>query len=82
MNLAKASDTLEILRQNLCDAGCDEAVIQMSMAYAKSGAWDRIVKLLHLQKSALLGQVRTGQKQIDCLDYLVYHLNKNQEELQ
>ena len=77
--MAEASDELGILRQNMGDAGCDEAVTQQGMEYAKGGEWDRLAELLSRQKGVLLRQVRAGQERIDCLDYLVYRINKRRE---
>lgn len=72
--MAAASDTMEILHQNLIDAGCNEDLTKTCMELAKANRWDRIPPLLSRQKAALLDALHDVQKQIDCLDYLVYSI--------
>ncbi len=74
--MAEASDTMGILHQNLIDAGCSEDLIRSCMELAKENQWERILSLLSKQRSNLLDSVHDGQKQIDCLDFLVYSINK------
>ena len=81
--MPEATDKRSILYQNLLDAGCDEKTIKSCMQYAEKGERDKLTALLSKQKNALLEYVHTGQKRIDCLDFLVYQINKinKQEEL-
>ena len=74
--MAEASDTMGILHQNLIDAGCSEDLIETCMELAKANRWNRILPLLREQRINLLDLVHDGQKQIDCLDFLVYNINK------
>ena len=74
--MAEASDIMGILHQNLIDAGCSEDLTQNCMALAEGNQWDRILSLLSKQRTALLDSVHDGQKQIDCLDFLVYSIQK------
>lgn len=74
--MAKASDTMGILHQNLIDAGCSEDLIETCMKLAEANHWNRILPLLSKQRINLLDSVHDGQKQIDCLDFLVYSINK------
>lgn len=74
--MAEATDTLEIIYQNLKDAGCDEQTTQKCMSFAKKGDIGGMLPILTKYRTALLGTVRTGQKQIDCLDYLIYKIQK------
>ncbi len=74
--MAEASDIMGILHQNLIDAGCSEDLTRSCMELAKVNQWDRILSLLSKQRSNLLDSVHDGQKQIDCLDFLVYRINK------
>ena len=76
--MAEVSDKRGILYQNLLDAGCDEKTIQSCMHYAENSEWSKITALLAKQKDSLLKNVHNGQKQIDCLDFLVYQINKKQ----
>lgn len=62
--------------QNLKDAGCDEGSI---MAFIEDIRAEKIsdgLKLLSLHRRSLLDHLHEDQKQIDCLDYLVYQLEK------
>ncbi len=74
--MAEASDIMGILHQNLIDAGCSEDLTRSCMELAKVNQWNRILSLLSKQRSNLLDSVHDGQKQIDCLDFLVYRINK------
>lgn len=80
--MSNASDTLGIFRQNLIDAGCDENTISKCVAFAEKGEWEKISSVLSEHRSKLLKNVHSGQKQIDCLDFLAYRINKehNKEE--
>lgn len=64
--MSEASDTMGILHQNLIDAGCSKDLIETCME----------LPLLSKQRINLLDSVHNGQKQIDCLDFLVYSINK------
>lgn len=74
--MSEASDTMGILHQNLIDAGCREDLIETCMELAAANMWNRILPLLGEQRINLLDAVHDGQKQIDCLDFLVYSINK------
>ena len=74
--MSEASDTMGILYQNLIDAGCREDLIKTCMELAKADRWKRILPLLSKHRTDLLDAVHDGQKQIDCLDFLVYSINK------
>lgn len=74
--MAKASDRMGILHQNLIDAGCNRDLVETCMELAKADQWNRILSLLAGQRINLLDSVHDGQKQIDCLDFLVYSINK------
>ena len=74
--MAEASDVYGILYQNLVDAGCSEKRIADCMDYAKKGNWKNLLPMLLQHKKYLLELVHTSEKQIDCLDFLIYRLNK------
>lgn len=73
MNGISAED--RILR-NLKDAGCGDDVIKKFFQLRQAGRTKEQAKLLYMQRAALLDRVHAGQKMIDCLDYLVYELKK------
>ena len=74
--MSEASDSMGILHQNLIDAGCSKDLIETCMELAKANKWKRLLPLLAKQRINLLESVHDGQKQIDCLDFLVYSINK------
>lgn len=74
--MAEASDVYGILYQNLVDAGCSENGITVCMDYARKGEWKKLLPVLAQHKKTLLDQIHSGEKKIDCLDYLIYQLNK------
>lgn len=74
--MAEASDQTGIFYQNLEDAGCDKQTKEKCMALFQSGNLRGILPLLSNYRKDLLSTVRSGQKQIDCLDYLIYKLQK------
>ncbi len=55
-----------MLCRNLRDAGCGEEGIR------------QFLRLLSAHRSALLERLHTSQRQIDCLDYLIYQMEVGQ----
>lgn len=74
--MAEASDTLGILYQNLLDAGCNEKNIEECMGYARKQEWNSLLPVLTRHKSMLLDTVHSNQEKIECLDFLIYTINK------
>ncbi len=74
--MAEASDIYGIIYQNLEDAGCDEQITQRCMALARSGNLEGMLPILFHYRRELLDTVRSGQKKMDCLDYLIYKIRK------
>ena len=65
----------EELRQNLMDAGCDGSQIEAFERLAAAG--DRL-DLLETHRKDLLEKLHQSQRQIDCLDYLLYQLRRGE----
>lgn len=74
--MAEATDTLGILYQNLLDAGCSQELIEKCMTLARKRQPADILPLLSHHRKELLNNVHESQKRIDCLDFLVYNINK------
>ena len=72
----KLCDSEESIIQNLRDAGCDERTIAAFLGYIKDGRESESLRLLKKQRSLLLDTVHQEEKKIDCLDYLVYRMQK------
>ena len=62
--------------QNLRDAGCGEDMIAVFMGDLHAGKMTEGLKQLSAHRRTLLAHLHKEQKQIDCLDYLVYQLEK------
>lgn len=68
--------TEERIIQNLKDAGCSESQIDEFMGYAGKHENDSRLKLLRQQRDILLDGLHEKQRMIECLDYLVYQIQK------
>lgn len=74
--MPEASDTEDILRQNLIDAGCDTEIVQLCMELAQGERTEEMKRILTHHRRALLHSVHAEQEKIDCLDYLFYKIEK------
>lgn len=72
--MAEANDRIGVLCQNLSDAGCDDKTIDQCLSIARIDGYMEILPILSQHKADLLLAVRSRQKQIDCLDYLIYKI--------
>ncbi len=79
--MAEASDTWGILRQNLLDAGCGSNTVQRCMDLIKKGENAELLRLLSHHRRELLDAVHQNEKRIDCLDYLIYQIERTQSPL-
>lgn len=64
------------LRRNLHDAGCEDADIQKFLELERAGRRQEQYRLLAVHRAQLLDQLHVSQREIDCLDYLVYMMKK------
>ena len=69
--------TEESIIQNLRDAGCSKSQIEEFMNYAGKHEKNSELKLLRQQRDALLAGLHEKQRMIECLDYLVYQIRKD-----
>lgn len=72
----RAHYTKEAIEQNLRDAGCDEKCICQFMEDMDEKREKEGLKLLQDHRRKLLDAMHREQKRIDCLDYLVYEMQK------
>ena len=68
------------LLDNLRDAGCDAETAKQFMELERAGALSKQLRLLSAHRRQLLDRLHQEERQIDCLDYLVYHLQKHSRE--
>lgn len=66
----------EAVIQNLKDAGCSQETIACCITCMDSGKKAELLKRLENHRKGLLHKVHEGEKQIDCLDYLVYQIDR------
>lgn len=64
--------------QNLKDAGCDRKTVERFLNLEEAGQTEEQLRLLSAHREQLLDRVHQEEKRIDCLDYLVYQIHKNQ----
>ena len=62
--------------QNLKDADCNPEIISKFFQLEENGKTPEILKLLSSHRKQLVAQLHTNQKQIDCLDYLIYNIEQ------
>ncbi|MBD5138274.1 MAG: hypothetical protein HDT24_03050 [Ruminococcus sp.] len=66
----------EAIIQNLKDSGCGENTIKTFVNNFNDKKFSDGLKLLEVHRRTLLDELHKEQKQIDCLDYLVYKMRK------
>lgn len=66
----------QAILQNLRDAGCEEELIDRFLILWDAGNTADQLRLLSCYRCRLLEKIHRGQQQMDCLDYLIYHLKK------
>lgn len=66
----------EDIIQNLKDAGCEKNIIECFMENIHSGRQKQAVQVLQKHRGGLLCNLHKEQMQLDCLDYLLYMLKK------
>ena len=74
--MPEASDARAILRENLKDAGCDLKTISRCEVLAQDKKKAELMRVLSLHRRALLDAVHENERRIDCLDYLIYQIEK------
>lgn len=70
------TDARAILRENLSDAGCDPKLAERFLTLVGQGREEEGLALLREHRKRLLECCHAEQKKIDCLDYLVYRMEK------
>ena len=69
------TQTERLLIRNLKDAGCSEADTQRFLKLGQGGRRRDQLRLLATHRASLLDQLHVSQRQIDCLDYLIYQMS-------
>lgn len=75
--MAEFSDVRGIVMQNLTDAGCGGFTEECTQLIL-DGEMQFALNILAKHRKHLLDEVHTNQKRIDCLDHLIYKIEKSQ----
>ncbi len=67
----------ENILQNLKDAGCNPLTIDKILNLLPDIYNQEVFRLLSDHRCKLLDELHKNQKQIDCLDFLIFHLKQN-----
>ena len=67
--------------QNLKDAGCTDKMVEKFMALQDSEGEEQQLRLLSGHRKHLLEKLHRDERRIDCLDYLIYQMEKKKEQL-
>lgn len=67
------------LLKNLIDAGCDNYLTEEITQLLNGNKTREAIALLAKHRKKVLDNCHAEQKKIDCLDYLVYRLKKENE---
>lgn len=73
-----ALDKEEQLFQNLKDAGCSEEEIQNCMLDKEKGRISDLQTFLMKHKNCMIQEIHSKQKEVDCVDYLLYQIEKEE----
>lgn len=68
--------TTQALLDNLEEAGCGPEFAERFLALESAGQYREQLKLLSDHRRHLLDRLHREERRIDCLDYLVYQLEK------
>ena len=63
--------------QNLKDADCDNKLISKFFEFNETGKISEQLRLLSAHRKELLNRLHINQRQIDCLDYLIFSIEQN-----
>ena len=77
--MALATDRIAVMTENLTDAGLDENGVTLCLEMLDKKEISALQKFLADYRRRLLDSVHEYNKQIDCLDYFTYTLNKSLE---
>lgn len=74
--MAKLGDERSMIYQNLIDAGCDNELAKQCMSMYENAKLDDLKRILSVHRKSLLNNLHSIYKEIDCLDYLQFRLDK------
>ena len=66
------------MRQNLLDAGCSQNQADTILSLYSAGRMDEAKQWLLRHRGFLLEELHAGQRRLDCLDYLLRNMDKEE----
>lgn len=60
----------------LCDAGCSDEEIAQAKRLYDAGRYDELRRYLRLCRCELMEQLHEQQRCVDCLDYVIRHIEE------
>ncbi len=76
--MAEFSDMRGMVLQNLLDAGCGSDLAEECARRILGGNALSALNALQKHRKELLDEIHTNQKRIDCLDFLIYKIEKSE----
>lgn len=76
--MAEFSDTRGMVLQNLLDAGCGGDLAEECVRRILNGNASSALSTLRKHRKVLLDEIHANQKRIDCLDFLIYKIEKSE----
>lgn len=76
--MADFSDRYGIVYQNLIDAGCNGVFAEKYARLILDGKTQSVLNTLGNYRKKLLDEIHTNKRRIDCLDYLIYKIEKSE----
>lgn len=70
---------IEDIIQNLKDAGCSEQQMKDICSMYEDGRIQDMIRSLRCHRCRLMDQLHESQSKVDCLDFLVYQIEKEQK---
>lgn len=64
------------ITENLKDAGCNNKLIEEIIKLYDMGKKEKIKEILSTHRKEILDNEHKAQKQIDCLDFFLYQIEK------
>ena len=72
-----SDNEIKVLRQMLEDSGCGSAETEKFIRCRSNGTCEDQLAVLFHHRKRLLSDSHKIQRQIECLDYLIYKLKRN-----
>lgn len=76
--MSEFRDRKGALVENLLDARCDEETVRECLRLAQEGKKKQFLSRLYCHRKNLVGAMHEEQRAIDCLDYLIFQVEKSE----